>query len=462
MKKFDAIVIGAGQAGTPLAKKLAKAGKKVALIEKNQVGGVCINEGCTPTKAMVASARMAYLASRSNDLGIDINKYKVNFKEIIRRKDEIVKSFRKGAERGIKKTANLTLIYGEASFKDKNTLYISSKKGKSEEEISAEQIFINVGNAPVIPNIEGVKDVEYFTSENIMHLNKLPEHLLIIGGGYIGLEFGQMFRRFGAKVTILEMGKTLMPHEDDDICIEMSQIFEEEGIKVYTSSEIISLKQSQKNKKVKVKVRGKEKEITCSHILIAAGRKPQTSSLNLEAAGIKTNEHGFIPVNQYLKTNINHIYALGDVNGNSAFTHISYNDYVIVSKNILENANLSTRYRQEPYCMFTDPQLGRIGITEAQAKEKGIEYKVAKIPMKHVARAIETAETKGFMKAIVDAKTKKILGASILGEEGGEIMSVLQMAMKGNITYEQIRYMIFAHPLYSESLNNLFMSLDEN
>lgn len=459
MKKFDAIVIGAGQAGVPLAKKLAQAGRRVALIEKSHIGGVCVNEGCTPTKTMIASARMAYLASRSNDLGIDIKKYKVDFKKIIARKDEIVKSFKGGAERGIEETPNLKLIYGEASFKDKNTIRISSKK-KGEEEISAEQIFINVGNSPFIPDIEGIKDVKYYTSDNIMHLKKLPEHLLIIGGGYIGLEFGQMFRRFGSKVTILEMGETLMPHEDDDICIEMSQIFEEEGIKVHTSSEIISFKQNKKNKKVTVKISGNEKEINCSHILIAAGRKPQTENLNLEAAGVKTNDHGYIPVNQYLRTNVNHIYAMGDVNGNSAFTHISYNDYVIISKNILENTRLSTRYRPQPYCMFTDPQLGRIGITETQAKEKGINYLVAKIPMKHVARAIETAETRGFMKAIVDAKTKKILGASILGEEGGEIMSVLQMAMVGNLTYDQIRYMIFAHPLYSESLNNLFMSLD--
>jgi len=461
MRKFDAIIIGAGQAGVPLAKKLAKAGKKTALIEKTAVGGVCVNEGCTPTKTLVASARMAYLASRSHDLGIDIKNFKVNLKNIIKRKNKIVKSFRGGAEKGIEKTPNLTLIYGEASFKDKNTIVISSKQNTL-EEISGTQIFINVGNTPVIPEIEGINEVEYYTSDNIMHIKKLPEHLLIIGGGYIGLEFGQMFKRFGSKVTILEMGKTLMPHEDDDVCIEMSNIFKKEGIKVVTSAELINLKQNKINKKVTVKIGVKEKQIACSHILIAAGRKPQTGKLNLKAAGVKVDEKGYIPVNQVLKTNVNHIYALGDVNGNSAFTHIAYNDYVIVSKNILENARLSTRYRIEPYCMFTDPQLGRVGITENQAKERGLNYKVAKIPMRNVARAIETAETRGFMKAIVDAKTKKILGASIIGAEGGEIMSVLQMAMVGNLTYDQIRHMIFAHPLYSESLNNLFMSLDEN
>jgi dihydrolipoamide dehydrogenase len=461
MRKFDAIIIGAGQAGVPLAKKLAKAGKKTALIEKNAIGGVCVNEGCTPTKTMIASARMAYLASRSHDLGIDIKTYKVNFKNILKRKNKIVKSFRAGAEKGIEKTPNLTLIYGEASFKDKHTILISTRYN-TQEEISGAQIFINVGNTPIIPEIEGINEVEFFTSDNIMHLKKLPGHLLIIGGGYIGLEFGQMFKRFGAKVTILEMGKTLMPHEDDDVCIEMSSIFKEEGIKVLTSAELIRLKQNKNTKKVTVKIDGKEKQISCSHILIATGRKPQTAALNLESAGVKVDENGYIPVNQVLKTNVNHIYALGDVNGNSAFTHIAYNDYVIVSKNILENARLTTRYRIAPYCMFTDPQLGRVGITENQAKERGLNYKVAKIPMRNVARAIETAETRGFMKAIVDAGTKKILGASIIGEEGGEIMSVLQMAMVGNLTYEQIRYMIFAHPLYAESLNNLFMSLDKD
>lgn len=459
MKKFDAIIIGAGQAGVPLAKKLAKAGKKTALIEKKDVGGVCINEGCTPTKSMVASARMAYLASRSKDLGIDINSYKVNFKNILKRKDKIVKSFRGGAEKGINKTPNLTLIYAEASFKNKNTLIISSEN--KTEEIQGNEIFINVGNTPLIPDVPGIDETDYYTSDNIMHLNKLPKHLLIIGGGYIGLEFGQMFRRFGSKVTILEKNKTLMPHEDDDVCIEMSNIFKEEGIKVLTSTEVLNLKQKRTGKIVTVKTKGKEKQIFCSHILISTGRKPQTESLNLDVAGVKVNEKGYIIVNQYLRTNVKNIYALGDVNGNSAFTHIAYNDYVIVSKNILESQKLNTRYRKEPYCMFTDPQLGRIGITEKQAQEKELNYRVAKIPMKNVARAIETGETRGFMKAIVDVKTKKILGASILGEEGGEIMSVLQMAMIGNITYDQIRYMIFAHPLYSESLNNLFMSLDD-
>lgn len=460
MKNYDAIIIGAGQAGIPLAKKLAKAGKKTALIEKENIGGVCINEGCTPTKAMIASARMAYLASRSSDLGVDTKSYKVNFKNILKRKDKIVKSFRGGAERGIAETLNLTLIYGEASFKDSHTIIIS--ENNIAKEITGEQIFINVGNTPVTPEIEGIADVQYYTSDNIMHLKKLPEHLVIIGGGYIGLEFGQMFSRFGSKVTILESGQTLMPHEDEDVCVEMSNIFKEEGIKVFTSAEVVSLKQSKNNKRVTLKIKEKEKQITCSHILIAVGRKPQTTNLNLDSAGVKTNDTGYIPVNQYLRTNVKHIYALGDVNQNSAFTHIAYNDYVIVSKNILEGKRLSTRNRKEPYCMFTDPQLGRIGITEREATEQGLDFKVAKIPMRNVARAIETAETRGFMKAIVDSKTKKILGVSILGEEGGEIMSVLQMAMIGNITYDQIRYMIFAHPLYSESLNNLFMSLDDH
>ncbi|RRN77634.1 FAD-containing oxidoreductase, partial [Pseudoxanthomonas sp. SGD-10] len=295
----------------------------------------------------------------------------------------------------------------------------------------------------------------------ILDLDEVPEHLAIIGGGYIGLEYAQMFRRFGAKVTILERGKTLMPYEDEDVCMAMSEIFEEDGIDVIVDAKVLYCKQNKSTKTVAYETKGEKRELRCSHILISAGRRPNIENLNLKAAGIRTQKSGTIPVNKYLQTNKKHIYALGDVNGNAAFTHIAYNDYVIVSKNLLEGKKLNTMNRVIPYCLFTDPQLGRVGITEKQAKQKGLDYKVAKIPMKNVARAIETAETRGFMKAIIHAKTKKILGAAILGEEGGEIMSVLQMAMLGNITYEQIRYNIFAHPLYSESLMNLFMRVDK-
>ena len=459
MKEFDAIVIGAGQAGVPLAKKLAQSGLKTALIEKRMVGGTCINDGCTPTKAMVATARLAYLASRSSDLGIDIPAYTIDFKAVMARKSAIVTQFREGTLKGVEKTENLTLIYGEAKFKDDQTIYVNGRDGNF-ENYTAKQIFINTGASPVIPQIEGVNEIKYLTSTTILQLEEIPEHLLIVGGGYIGLEFGQMFRRFGSKVTLLEKSRRLMPKEDDDVCEVMSEIFKEDGIEILTEAEVTKFSNSANGKiSVTVKLEGKESKHTCTHVLLASGRKPQTEALGLENTAVECDDHGHVKVNEFLETKAKNVYALGDVKGGPAFTQISYNDYVIVTKNLLENAKMSTINRMVPYCMFTDPQLGRVGITEDEAKAQGLDYLVAKIPMKNVARAIETAETRGFMKAVVDKKTKQILGATVIGEQGGEIMTVLQMAMMGKVTYEEVRFATFAHPLYAESLNNLFMSL---
>ncbi|MCD0490241.1 mercuric reductase [Pedobacter sp. MC2016-14] len=462
MRDYDAIVIGAGQAGVPLAKKMAAAGLKTLLVEKRAVGGTCINDGCTPTKAMIASARMAYLAKRSDDLGIEIPSYKVNFEAIIQRKDKIISLFRGGSEKGIEKTENLNLLYGEAKFVDDHTVYINEHDGNF-GNYTAKKIFINTGSSPVIPEIEGINDVDYLTSTSIMELTEIPEHLLIIGGGYIGLEFGQMFKRFGAQVTLLEKSPLLMPKEDDDVCVAMSEIFKEDGIEVVTAAKVKRLsKSSTGNIIADVEIENKSRQYTCSHILLASGRAPQTKKLGLENTSIECDERGYIKVNEYLETKAKNVYALGDVKGGPSFTHIAYNDYVIVTNNLLaKGEKLDTLDRMVPYCMFTDPQLGRIGITEREAKEQGIDYMVAKIPMKNVARAIETAETRGLMKAVVDRKSKQILGAAIIGEEGGEIMTVLQMAMMGKITYDQIRFAIIAHPLYAESLNNLFMSIHD-
>jgi pyruvate/2-oxoglutarate dehydrogenase complex dihydrolipoamide dehydrogenase (E3) component len=460
MKQFDAIVIGAGQAGVPLAKKLAKSGLKTALIEKRMVGGTCINDGCTPTKAMVASARMAYLAGRGHELGIEIPSYKVNFEAIMARKSAIVKQFREGAESGVEKTENLTLIYGEAKFKDDHTLAVHDFEGNT-EDYTAKQIFINTGATPLIPDIEGVKEIKYLTSTTILELTEIPEHLLIVGGGYIGLEFGQMFSRFGSKVTLLEKGDRLMPHEDVDVCEVVSEFFKEDGIEVLTEAKVLKFENGTEGKiEVTAELDGKQTIYSCSHVLLASGRKPQTDALGLENTGITCDDHGHVKVNEYLETTAKDVYALGDVKGGPAFTHISYNDHIIITKNLLEGGSMTTENRMVPYCMFTDPQLGRVGITEAEAEEQGLDYLVAKIPMKNVARAIETAETRGFMKAVVDKQTKQILGVTVIGEQGGEIMTILQVAMMGKVTYEDIRFATIAHPLYAESLNNLFMSLD--
>ncbi|MFI5160259.1 MAG: mercuric reductase [Sphingobacteriales bacterium] len=459
MKTYDAIVIGAGQAGGPLAKKLALAGKKTALIEKRYIGGTCVNDGCTPTKTWVASAKMAYMAANSKALGVNIKSFKIDMKQIKKRKDDIVMQFRNGSQKGLEQTKGLDLVFGEAKFTGEKTISVKLKNGKV-SELKADLIFMNTGCKPIIPEIEGINEIDYLTSTSILELDKVPEHLLIIGGNYIGLEFGQMFRRFGSKVTVIEKGKRIVAREDENVSEELTKILEAENIKILANSQTLKLKKTAKgNISATVSIAGKEAKVKCSHVLVAVGRAPQTATLGLEKTGVKTDERGFIKVDGKLETNVKGIYALGDVKGGPAFTHISYNDYTIVYRNLVEGTNYTTKDRPVPYCMFTDPQLGRIGLDETEAKKLGLNFRVAKLPMAYVARAIETGDTRGFMKAIVDPRTKKILGATILGPEGGEVMTVLQMAMEGGITYDRIRYCVFAHPLYSESLNNLFMAL---
>ena len=461
-KQYDAIVIGAGQAGLPLAKKLAAAGKKTALIERRWVGGTCINDGCTPTKTWVASAKAAYMAANSAALGVNIKRFKVDMGVIKKRKDDIVINARDGSTKNAANTPNLDLIFGEAAFSGVKTVSVELKDGGGTRLMKGDWIFLNVGARTFIPDIEGLNDIDYLTSTSILELDKIPDDLLVIGGNYIGLEFGQMFRRFGSKVTILEKSARLMPREDEDISAEMRKILELEDINIQTGSQAVKFKQGKKGKIIAtIKNAGHEKKEKFSHLLLAVGRMPNSDTLNLAKTGVETDDKGYIKVNGKLETNVKGIYALGDVKGGPAFTHISYNDYTIVYRNLIENHTYNTGNRPIPYCMFTDPQLGRIGISEHEAKEQKLDYIVAKLPMAHVARAVETGDTRGFMKAIVDRKTKKILGASILGQEGGEIMSVLQMAIEGGITYDRIRYCVFAHPLYSESLNNLFMSIED-
>jgi pyruvate/2-oxoglutarate dehydrogenase complex dihydrolipoamide dehydrogenase (E3) component len=460
-KQYDVIVIGAGQAGLPLSKKLANTGKKVALIEKRWIGGTCVNDGCTPTKTWVASAKAAYMAANSAPLGITIKNYKVNMAQIKKRKDDIVLHARNGGTKAAEKTPNLDVIFAEATFVDTKTIEITTKNHQK-TQLKADLIFLNVGCKTFIPDIEGLGDIDYLTSTSILELDKVPDSLLVLGGNYIGLEFGQMFQRFGSKVTIVERSARIVSREDEDISAEMRKILELEKIDIQTSSEVIKFKQGEKGKIIAtIKNAGHEKKAKFSHVLIAVGRVPNTDTLGLDKTGVKVDDKGYIKVDDKLETNVKGIYALGDVKGGPAFTHISYNDYTIVYRNLVEKTNYNTKDRPIPYCMFTDPQLGRIGISEHEAKEQGLDVIVAKLPMAHVARAVETGDTRGFMKAVVDRKTKKILGAAILGQEGGEIMSVLQMAMEGGITYDRIRYCVFAHPLYSESLNNLFMRIED-
>ncbi len=460
MQKYDAIIIGAGQAGTPLANRLAAKGWSVAIVEKGFVGGTCINYGCTPTKAMVASAKSVFQARRSAEYGIASTNIEVDLQAVLLRKNNIVEDFRNNIEKKLMAAPNIRLIYGLAVFSDYKIVKIELRSGDT-ETITADKIFINTGARTIIPDIQGLRDIPFLTSTTIMQLDKVPEHLVIIGGSYIALEFGQMFLRFGSRVTIIERSDRIISREDVDVSNQVSTILQGDGMNIFADTQVRSVVlKNDSSISINILKERKEQTITASHVLVATGRMPNTDNLDLEKTGVHKDEKGYIKIDSKLQTNIENIYALGDVKPGPAFTHISYNDYVVVAGNLLDAANMTIDNRQIPYCVFIDPELGRIGLNEMEAKRAGLNYKIAKIPMSYVARAIESGETRGFMKAIVDADTKKVLGVTILGFGGGEIMSLLQICMLAGITAEQLKYHIFAHPTYAESINNLFMQID--
>jgi pyruvate/2-oxoglutarate dehydrogenase complex dihydrolipoamide dehydrogenase (E3) component len=459
--RYDAIVIGAGQAGGPLATALARAGKRTALVEREHVGGTCVNEGCTPTKTMVASGRVAYLARRAADYGVHVGPVSVDMRKVRQRKRDIVDSFRGGSQRRIEATEGVDLLFGTASFTGQKTLEMQLTSGER-HMIGADLILINAGARPSMPKMDGIKDIPYLNSTTIMELDEVPEHLLVIGGGYIGLEFGQMFRRFGSRVTVIQRGAKLLAREDDDVADAVAAIMREDGIEVLLESAAPRVARAADGT-IELAVRSKdgdERAIAGSHLLVAAGRTPNTDTLNLAAAGVDVDQHGFIVADERLQTNVPGIYALGDIKGGPAFTHISYDDYRIIRTNMIEGGAATTRERMVPYTVFIDPQLGRIGVSEAEARQQGLNIRVATMPMSYVARALEVDETRGFMKAIVDAGTNQILGAAVLGLEGGEIMAALQIAMMGRLPYTALRDGVFAHPTLAESLNNLFIGMD--
>ncbi len=455
MVQYDGIIIGAGQSGTPLALKLAKAGKKIALIEKRAVGGTCINDGCTPTKALIASAENAYRIAQSDKWGISVSSFSVDFEQVIKRKNAIVQQFRAGSESSIEKAKNVKLFKGEACFDSPHEIVV--KLDTTMEHLAAENIFIDVGMEPDLPVIEGLNEVPFYTSTSILEITQCPEHLVILGGNYTGLEFAQLFARLGSQVTVIEKNTQILPKEDPDISKTLTEILEKEGIRIYTGTIVNSTKGA--TPIITFEHDGREKQIKGSHLLITTGRKPQTAALALDKAGIKTDEKGFIQVNDQLETSVKGIFAMGDVKGGPAFTHISYNDHLVVYDNLINEANRKYTDRQVPYCMFTDPQLGRVGLTETQARAQGLAIDIALLPMNKNSRGIETGNTEGVMKAIVEKTTGKLLGVAILSAEGGEVMSVLQMAMVAECTASQLKEQVFAHPLYSESINNLFMTL---
>ncbi len=455
--KFDAIIIGSGQAGTPLARELANAGWKTMLIESTHIGGTCINEGCTPSKTMIASGRVAHIISRANAYGVSVKVETIRMAQLVKRKDDLVNLFRDSSEKRLKSTKNLTLVFGLARFVSAYEIEITLANGRT-RRIAGEYIFIDTGGRPAMAEFEGADKIKVLNSTSIMDLRVVPRHLVIVGAGYVGLEFGQLFAHLGAKVTLLEPGPAFLKHEDRDVADEVKKVLEKEGLKFKLNTKITSASKAGTNIKLKLHSNERAALISCSHVLLATGRLPNTNTLRLDLAGVALDDRGYIKVNDRLETNVRNIYALGDVKGGPAFTHIGYDDYRLVRDNLLHHGNRTIAGRPLPYVVFIDPELGRIGLTETEAKSKGLTYRVATLPMNHVARALEIGETEGLMKVLVD-DNDLIIGAAIFGVEGGEMMSMLSIAMMGKVPVKAMKDAIFAHPTLAESFNNLFARL---
>ena len=454
MKKFDAIVIGSGQAGTPLVFRMASEGMKVAFIEKEHFGGTCLNNGCTPTKAYVASARRMWDAQHGDDLGIEIPEGAVaNMRKIKERKDTLIKKSVDGIAAGVDKNKNITFFKGKAHFTEDKIIKVN------EELLTAPEIYINVGGRPFIPS--NFKDVPCLTSKSLLQLDETPEHLIIVGGSYIGLELGQIFKRFGAKVSILEKGDRIVRREDEKTSKSIQKFMEDDGVEFYLDSECISAEES-KNNTITVSSKSSEREekcITGSHLLLAVGRQPNTDLLQLENTNIKVNDRGYINVDDELQTNVPGIFALGDCNGEGAFTHTAYNDYEIIVANKFTEQKRKVSDRILIYGLFTDPPLGRVGMTKAEALDKGLNVLVGERPMSKISRAKEKGETHGYMSVVIDADSEKILGATVLGVGGDEIISGFTNIMYADGSYTIIRDSVQAHPTVSELIPTMLESV---
>lgn len=453
MKKFDAIVIGSGQAGTPLIFKLASEGKSVAFIEKDKVGGTCLNVGCTPTKTYVASARRMWDALHGEEMGVDIpSGAKVNMPKVKERKDALIKKSRDGIEKGIEENENITFYHGAGKFIGQKTVEING------EIITADLIFINVGGSAFVP--KEFRDVPHLTSTSILELTEIPEHLIIAGGSYIGLEFGQIFKRFGSKVTIIEKGPRIIAGEDEEISEAVQEFLEADGVEFRLNATCFN---ADKNDKGGVSVHFDCQEnadaiIEGAHFLLAIGRRPNTGTLNLEATGVETNERGFINVDDFCQTNVEGIFAMGDCNGKGAFTHTAYNDFQIVSDYLFGNKTRKISDRIPTYGLFVDPPLGRVGMTRKQALAAGYKIKETYRPMSKIARAKEKGETYGFMSAVIDAETDKILGAAVLGVGGDEIIGSITNVMYADRPYTLIRDSVHLHPTVTELIPTMLES----
>lgn len=453
-KKYDAIVIGTGQAGPSLAARLAAAGMRVAVIERKRFGGTCVNNGCIPTKTLVASARAAQVAKRAADFGVMIDgQIHVDMKRVKARKDGVVERSHKGVEDWLKGLENGTVYAGHARFEGPHTVKVG------DESLEADKIFINVGARATIPPMPGLDKIDYLTNSSMMEVDFLPEHLVIIGGSYIGLEFGQMYRRFGSEVTIIDRNSRLIDREDEDVTNTIKEIMESEGVEIRLNAECMSVERRGDRVAVKLDCASGEKEVIGSHLLLAVGRTPNTDDLGLDSAGIAVDEKGYIKVDDQLRTSVPGVWALGDCNGKGAFTHTSYNDYEIVAANLLDNDPRRVSDRILAYALYTDPPLGRAGMTETQARNSGRRVLIGKRPMTKVGRAVEKGETQGFMKILVDAGTGEILGAAILGIEGDEVIHSILDVMYTKKPYTVIQRAMHIHPTVSELIPTMLGEL---
>jgi len=445
-KHFDAIIIGTGQAGPPLAARFADADKTVAIIERHKFGGTCVNTGCTPTKTLVASAYAIHVARRGAEFGFDTGDLCVDIKRVKARKDAASTSSSKGVEEWLRRTAKCTVIEGQARFQSANTVLVN------DELLQADKIFINVGARASVPEMPGIHDVPFLNNSSIMDIDFLPEHFIIVGGSYVGLEFAQIYRRFGSEVTIVEMGPRLIGREDEDISEAVREILEAEGIHIRLNAKCISLTKRDGGVAVGLTCEDGPPEVVGTHVLLAVGRTPNTSDLGLDRAGVATDHRGYIVVDDQLQTNVPGIWALGDCNGRGAFTHTSYNDYEIVADNLFKADHRRVSDRIQAYALYIDPPLGRCGMTDAEIRKSGRSALAAKYPMSQVSRAFEKGETQGFIKISVDAETKQILGAAILGVGGDEVVHVLLDAMYAKAPYTVIQRAMHIHPTVSEYL----------
>lgn len=453
MTTYDAIIIGTGQAGPALAARLARAGMRVAIIERGKFGGTCVNNGCTPTKTLIASAEAARTAARAADFGIRIDgAVKVDMPRVKARKDALVNHAADSLEQWLRSLANVTVYKAHARFLNAHTLDVGA------EALRADKVFIDVGGRPAVPPLPGVDTVPFLTSDTMMDVDYVPGHLIVVGGSYVGLEFGQMYRRFGSQVTIVEMGSRLIGREDPDISAAVREILAAEDIAIRLDAKCIALERGS-GVRVQLHCTAGQPNVEGTHVLLAVGRTPNTDDLGLEQAGVKTDARGYIEVDDYLRTSAPNVYALGDCNGRGAFTHTAYNDYEIVADNLLQGTDRKVTDRIPIYALFTDPPLGRLGMSAAEATKAGHRVLIGQMPMSDVARAREKSATQGFMKLLVDAGSQEILGAAILGVGGDEVVQTLVDAMYGHLPYTTVQHGVRIHPTVSELIPTMLGKL---